>query len=151
MGLQMTVGKGAVPRRGLGRCLQGTKEAPLVKDKQDRFGLGFKPNAKQRRKELEKRQDRRKTRLNGKEVDWEPMAFPHISKTFVSGGIMYSGLRTPRREITEEMLGNLNINTITEEKSEEGSTSGIYPVEPGSVLNNWTAEEMPEVFRAFSE
>ncbi|PPD92559.1 hypothetical protein GOBAR_DD10517 [Gossypium barbadense] len=79
------------------------------------------------------------------------MAFPHISKTFVSGGIMYFGLRTPRREITEEMLGNLNINAISEEKSEERSTSGIYPVEPGSVLNNWTAEEMPEVFRAFSE
>nr|XP_012466145.1 unnamed protein product [Gossypium raimondii] len=132
MGLQMTVGKGAMLGRGLGRCLQGRIEAPVLKDKQDRFGLGFKPNAKQRRKELEKRQERRKARVNGKEVDWEPMAFPHISKTFVSGGTMYSGLRTPRREITEEMVGNLNINAISEEKSEEGSTSGIYPVEPGS-------------------
>ncbi|XP_016700161.1 uncharacterized protein [Gossypium hirsutum] len=62
------------------------------------------------------------------------MAFPHISKTFVSGGIMCSGLRTPRREITEEMLGNLNINAISEEKSEEGSTSGIYLVEPESAV-----------------
>ncbi|XP_052490759.1 uncharacterized protein LOC128043006 [Gossypium raimondii] len=126
------LGKGAMLGRGLGRCLQGRIEAPVLKDKQDRFGLGFKPNAKQRRKELEKRQERRKARVNGKEVDWESMAFPHISKTFVSGGTMYSGLRTPRREITEEMVGNLNINAISEEKSEEGSTSGIYPVEPGS-------------------
>ncbi|XP_052477204.1 uncharacterized protein LOC128032597 [Gossypium raimondii] len=64
------------------------------------------------------------------------MAFPHISKTFVSGGTKYSGLRTPRREITEEMLGNLNINAISEEKSEERSTLGIYPVEPGSLKLN---------------
>ncbi|XP_040952805.1 uncharacterized protein [Gossypium hirsutum] len=124
MGLQMTVGKGAMPGRGLGRCLQGRIEATVLKDKQDRFGLGFKPNAKQRRKDLEKRQERRKARVNGKEVDWEPMAFPHISKTFVSGGTMYSGLRTRRREITEEMLGNLNINALSKEKSKEGSTSG---------------------------
>ncbi|XP_052482948.1 uncharacterized protein LOC128036115 [Gossypium raimondii] len=151
MGLQMTIGKGAVPGRGLGRCLQGRIEAPVVKDKQDHFGLGFKPNAKQRRKELEKRQERRKARLNGEEVDWEPMAFPYISRTFVSGGTMYSGLRTPRRKTTEEMLGNLNINAIFEEESEEGSTSGIYLFEPGSVLNNWTAEEMPEVFRVFQK
>ncbi|XP_040944206.1 uncharacterized protein [Gossypium hirsutum] len=45
---------------------------------------------------------------------------------------MYSGLRTPRKKTAEEMLGNLSINAIFEEKSEEGSTSGIYPVEPGS-------------------
>ncbi|XP_012453264.1 uncharacterized protein LOC105775283 [Gossypium raimondii] len=151
MGLQMTIGKGAVFGRGLGRCLQGKIEVPVVKDKRDHFGLGFKPNAKQRRKELEKRQERRKARRNGKEVDWEPMAFPHISKTFVSGGTMYSELRTPRMKITEEMLENLNINAIFEENSEEGNTSGIYPVELGSVLNNWTVEEMLEVFRAFSE
>ncbi|XP_040957975.1 uncharacterized protein [Gossypium hirsutum] len=68
MGLQMTVGKGDVPRRGLGRYLQGRIEVPTVKDKRDRFGLGFKPSAKQRRKELEKRQERRKARLNGEEV-----------------------------------------------------------------------------------
>ena len=89
--------------------------------------------------------------MNREEVDWEPMAFPHISRTFVSGGTMYSGLRTPRRKTTVEMLGNLNINAIFEGESEEGSTSGIYPFELGSVLNNWTAEEMPEVFRSFPE
>ncbi|XP_052490856.1 uncharacterized protein LOC128043076 [Gossypium raimondii] len=108
MGLQMTVGKRVVPERGLGRCLQGKIEAPVVKDKQDRFGLGFKPNVKQRKKELEKRQDRRKARLNGKEVDWEPMAFPHISRTFISGGTMYSGLRTPRKKTAEEMSQDIN-------------------------------------------
>ncbi|XP_040948735.1 uncharacterized protein [Gossypium hirsutum] len=104
MGLQATVRKGAVPGRGLGRCLQGRMGAP-------------------RRKELEKRQDRRKARLNGKEVDWEPMAFPHISRTFMSGGTMYSELRAPRKKTAEEMLRNLSINAICEEEFEGGSTS----------------------------
>ncbi|XP_016690860.2 uncharacterized protein [Gossypium hirsutum] len=129
----------------------GAIEAPVVKDKRDHFCLGFKPNAKQRREDLEKRQERRKARLNRKKIDWEPLAFPHIFRTFVSGGTRYSGLRTPRKKTTEEILGNLNINAIFEEKSEEGSTSGIYPIESGSVLNNWTVEEMPEVFRALSK
>ncbi|XP_016684093.1 uncharacterized protein [Gossypium hirsutum] len=123
MGLRMTVGKGPVPGRGLGRCLQERIDAPVVKDKQDHFGLGFKPNAKQRTKELEKRQERRKARLNGEKVYWEPMAFPHLSRTFVSGGTMYSRLRIPRENTTEEMLGNLNISAIFEEESKEGSTS----------------------------
>ncbi|XP_017644299.1 uncharacterized protein LOC108484929 [Gossypium arboreum] len=55
MGLRLTVGKGALPRRGLGRCLQGRCEILMLKEKRDRFGLGFKPDAKQKKKELEKR------------------------------------------------------------------------------------------------
>ncbi|XP_052483088.1 uncharacterized protein LOC128036210 [Gossypium raimondii] len=46
MGLQLTVGKGALPRKGLGRYLQGRVEAPVLKEKQDRFGLGYKPDAR---------------------------------------------------------------------------------------------------------
>ncbi|XP_040951504.1 uncharacterized protein [Gossypium hirsutum] len=49
MGLQLTVGKGVLPRRGLGKYLQGRVEAPMLKDKQDRFGLGYKPDARQKR------------------------------------------------------------------------------------------------------
>ncbi|XP_040951519.1 uncharacterized protein [Gossypium hirsutum] len=82
MGLQLLVGRGALPGKGLGRCLQGRTETPVLKEKQDCFGLGYKPDIRQRRKELEKRQERRRARLNGKEVKLEPMIIPHISKTF---------------------------------------------------------------------
>ncbi|KAA3465100.1 RNA-directed DNA polymerase-like protein [Gossypium australe] len=41
------------------------------------------------------------------------------------------------------MLGNLSINAIFEEAIEE-NLSGICPSIPGSVLNNWTAEEIPQ-------
>ncbi|XP_017632545.1 uncharacterized protein LOC108475045 [Gossypium arboreum] len=46
MSLQLTIGKGALPGRGLGRYLQGKVETPMLKDKRDRFGLGFKRDAK---------------------------------------------------------------------------------------------------------
>ncbi|XP_017604322.1 uncharacterized protein LOC108451099 [Gossypium arboreum] len=54
MSLRLMVEKGALPGRGLGRHLQGMVETPVLKDKRDRFGLGFKPDARQRRRELEK-------------------------------------------------------------------------------------------------
>ncbi|XP_052483066.1 uncharacterized protein LOC128036195 [Gossypium raimondii] len=55
MGLQLMVGRGASPGKGLGKYLQGRVEAPMLKGKFDRFGLGYKPDMKQRRKEVEKR------------------------------------------------------------------------------------------------
>ncbi|XP_052883476.1 uncharacterized protein LOC108451439 [Gossypium arboreum] len=55
MGLQLTVEKGALLGRGLGRCLQGRIEVPMLKEKRDCFDLGFKLDAKQKKKELEKK------------------------------------------------------------------------------------------------
>ncbi|XP_017604313.1 uncharacterized protein LOC108451091 [Gossypium arboreum] len=54
MALQMMVGKGALPGRGLGKYLQEGTQIPELKEKRDRFGLGFKPDYKQSRKEVEK-------------------------------------------------------------------------------------------------
>ncbi|KAA3467116.1 hypothetical protein EPI10_002158 [Gossypium australe] len=68
MGLQLTVGKGALPGRGLGKCLQGKVEAPMLKDKHDHNSLGFKPDARQRKNEIEKKQERRRAKLSGGEV-----------------------------------------------------------------------------------
>ncbi|XP_052878912.1 uncharacterized protein LOC108478067 [Gossypium arboreum] len=121
MGLRLTIGKGALPGKGLGRCLQGRIEVPVLKEKRDRFGLGFKPDAKQKKKELEKRQEMRRARLCGEEVKWEPMTFPHLSKTFISGGTIYSKGRSTRKEPAEEVLESLSINAISEGKSRKFS------------------------------
>ncbi|KAA3474585.1 hypothetical protein EPI10_024855 [Gossypium australe] len=67
MGLQLTVGKGALPGRGLRKYLQGRVEVPILMDKRDRFGLGYKTAARQRKKKREKKQERRKMRLSGEE------------------------------------------------------------------------------------
>ncbi|XP_016755185.1 uncharacterized protein [Gossypium hirsutum] len=88
MALQMMVGKGALPRKGLGKYLQGGTQIPELKEKRDCFGLGFKPDYKQRRKEVEKPQEGRRARLNGREVQWEPMTFPPLSQIFISGRLL---------------------------------------------------------------
>ncbi|KAA3481189.1 reverse transcriptase [Gossypium australe] len=139
MELQMMVGKGALLGKGLGRHLQGGTQVPMLKEKKDHFGLGFRPNARQRKKEMEKKQEKRRAQLSGEEVKWELMAFPHISQTFVSGGIIHS----------EKVLLNNedpHINAIHEEGTERRNLLGIHPYEPGSVLNNWTTEELPVDF-----
>ncbi|XP_017624929.2 uncharacterized protein LOC108468559 [Gossypium arboreum] len=149
--LQLTIEKGALPGRGLGRHLQGRVETPMPKDKRDRFGLGFKPDAKQMRIELGKKQERRRARLTGEEIKWEPMTFPHISKTFVSGGIIHPERDTLMTGAIEERLESLDINVICEEETGRENFSGIYLCKPGSVLDNWTAEEIPVAFRTDSE
>ncbi|XP_040931872.1 uncharacterized protein [Gossypium hirsutum] len=144
IGLQMTVGKGALPGKGLGRYLQGGIQVPELKEKRDHFGLGFRSDHRQRRKEIEKRQERRRARLSGREVEWESMTFPHISQTFISGGIIH-----PKRGLLEK--GNYHINAVHNEESEQRNLEGIRPYELGSSLSNWTAKELPVVFKDFLE
>ncbi|KAA3459150.1 hypothetical protein EPI10_013669 [Gossypium australe] len=144
MGLQMMIGKGALPGKGLGRHLQEEVQVPILKEKRDRFGLSFKPDAKQMKKEIEKKQERRRARLNREDVKWESMTFPHISHTFVSGGIIH-----PERGLLKNE--NPHINAIHDEEAEQGNLLGIRLYEPGSVLDNWTAEEFPVVFRDYTE
>ena len=148
MSLQLTMGKGALPGRGLGKYLQGRVGVPILVNKQDRYGLGYKPNARERRKEMEKKQEKRRAHLGGIEVKWGPITFPHISKTFVSRGIVHP---EEKDEVTEGRIERLDINAISAEERVERNLSGIRPYEPGSVLNNWTAEEIPVTFRTNSE
>ncbi|XP_017604596.1 uncharacterized protein LOC108451414 [Gossypium arboreum] len=151
MSLQLMVGRGALPGKGLGRHLQGRIEVSMLKDKCDHFGLGFRADARQRKKELEKRQERRKVQLSGEEIKWEPMVIPYISKTFVLKGIIHPERMTSRKKYIEEMLKDIHINAILEEATEEGTLSDVRPYEPGSVLGNWIVEDILVVFRAYSE
>ncbi|PPD76648.1 hypothetical protein GOBAR_DD26427 [Gossypium barbadense] len=54
-------------------------------------------------------------------------------------------------ESIEETLGKMHINAIHELGNEERSWLDIHPYEPGSVLDNWTAKEIPTAFRTVSE
>lgn len=52
---------------------------------------------------------------------------------------------------TGGMLGNLSINAIFEEGTEEENLSRICPYTPRSILNNWIVEEIHVLFRTISE
>ncbi|XP_012466258.1 uncharacterized protein LOC105784884 [Gossypium raimondii] len=138
MGLRLMIGRGASPRKGLGKYLQGKIETPMLKEKFDSFGLGYEPDMKQKKKEVEKRQERRRARLSEYEVKWEPLTFPHISTSFVSDGFIH-----PERGVSR--------SEGIEETTEKKALLEICPYEPGSDLNNWTAKEIPVVFMAYSE
>ncbi|XP_017624818.1 uncharacterized protein LOC108468445 [Gossypium arboreum] len=146
--LQLTVGKGALPGRGLGRHLRGQVRVPVLVGKWDSFGLGFRPDASQVKKEFERKQEQRRGRLSGTEVRWEPMNFPHITQTFVSGGFIHSIQHKVKERMAEDAMGIWSINATFEEEAIERNLSDICPYEPGSVLDNWTEEEIPVVFRA---
>ncbi|XP_012435328.1 uncharacterized protein LOC105761944 [Gossypium raimondii] len=46
MGLRLMIGRGASPGKRLGKYLQGKIEAPMLKEKFDSYGLGYKPDMK---------------------------------------------------------------------------------------------------------
>ena len=47
------------------------------------------------------------------------MIIPHVSKTFVSGGVIHAERKIPVEESIEETLGNMYINVIHERENEE--------------------------------
>ncbi|XP_052885310.1 uncharacterized protein LOC108484772 [Gossypium arboreum] len=67
-----------------------------------------------------------------------------VNATFISEGseVLSGGL------LIEE---SRQVNAVHNEGSEQGNLEGIRPYKPGSSLNNWTAEDLPIVFRNFSE
>ena len=114
MGVKLTVGRGARVRRGLGRYLQGIVRALKPVHHKARYGLGFQPDMRQRRRQWKKDQERRIARTLGREPEWEHMEFPHLSRTFTSAGMIY-----PRQDnaqgtmlMIEKGFQNISINVI---------------------------------------
>ncbi|KAL4386417.1 hypothetical protein GQ457_09G026370 [Hibiscus cannabinus] len=178
MQVKQTLGRGARIGRGFGKQLQGRLYPIYVKGKTDRFGLGYRPDRRDRKAAIAKNQERRKARLTGEDVPWDQMTFPPIGQSFVSGGLWdpkqafekdapdhnlgrfknfsrtINGNENGRMSFTNEDLNsyfeNLTINAVVEG---EGSlySEMIGPCLPGSELNNWISEELPVIFKANTE
>ncbi|KAA3468973.1 spindle pole body component 110-like protein [Gossypium australe] len=69
---------------------------------------GYKLDARQKKRELEKKQERKRVQLSREEVKWEPMTFLHISRTFVSGETIHPEQKMSRKETVEEMSPDIN-------------------------------------------
>ena len=65
----------------------------LVIMNQDRYGLGYKPDGKERKKQMKNRKDKRMANLKGNTVEGELMVFPHLCETFHSTGIEHEDIR----------------------------------------------------------
>ena len=143
-GLEQTVGKGVKTRLGLGKGLQGIRQAIMVRPKQDRYGLGYKPNEKEKRKQMEKKKERRLAEFRDHKIEGEPMTFPPLYETFKSVGYVY--LELPMMP-PEEAFSTLSINVIGDDEKLKDIYSMICPCSPGHELSNWTAVDVPAVFK----
>ncbi|PPD66442.1 hypothetical protein GOBAR_DD36677 [Gossypium barbadense] len=69
--------------------------------------------------------------------EWEPLAYPPLSRTFTSAGVMYP--RQDNLQVTlliEKGLQNISLNAIDNENGEIKNASMIRPCPPGFALNN---------------
>ncbi|KAL4312735.1 hypothetical protein GQ457_01G014900 [Hibiscus cannabinus] len=108
------------------------------------MGVRLTPNPRQRMKKILRMKEQRRARLIGQSIEKEPMQFPRISETFVSGGHIHSeGGKKKTSVMSLEMTHELSINAIGEDDEIARSRSEIRPCPPGCVLNNWTDVELP--------
>ncbi|KAK8661750.1 hypothetical protein V6N13_091345 [Hibiscus sabdariffa] len=87
MQVKQTLGRGARIGRGFGRQLHGRLYPIYLKAKTNMFGLGYQPDCRERKTAIAKNQERRRARLTGEDLPWDPMTFPPIGQSFVSGGL----------------------------------------------------------------
>ncbi|PPE01681.1 hypothetical protein GOBAR_DD01337 [Gossypium barbadense] len=67
----------------------------------------------------------------------EPLAYPHLSRTFTSAGVMYPGQNNSHVTLLiENGLQNISLNAIDNENDAIKNASMIRPCPPGYVLNN---------------
>ncbi|KAA3472692.1 gag/pol polyprotein [Gossypium australe] len=153
MGIKLTVGKGARAEKGLGKYQQGIVRALKPVHHRARYGLGFKPDGRQRRKQWQKDQERRIARVSGRELEWEPLVYLQLSKTFTSAGMMYPGRDSlPNMLLSiERGLQNVSINVMDKGDDAIEDVSMIRPCPPGFTLNNWTAVDLLVVSKSSPE
>ncbi|KAK8703732.1 hypothetical protein V6N13_047378 [Hibiscus sabdariffa] len=175
MQVKQTLGRGAQIGRGFGKQLHGRLYPICIKGKTDRFGLGYQPDRRQRKAAIAKNEERRRARLTREDLPWDQMEFPPIGQSFVSGGLWdpkqtvkgdvpgynpgqyrdfsktINGSKNGLLGFTDEDLSsgfvNLTINAVIEGDGEIPYLGQVGPCPPGFELNNWTAEELPVIFK----
>ena len=87
-GIRQVPGKGARVEKGLGKRLQGMLKPIAAIQKRDRFGVGFKPDRKERQRFMEEKRQSRIASFLGKERDSARMNIPPLSSSFLSTGFI---------------------------------------------------------------
>ncbi|KAL4303751.1 hypothetical protein GQ457_10G009450 [Hibiscus cannabinus] len=152
---EATVGKGTRAGKGLGKKLQGILHRKVAIGKKDQFGLSFKPNFMQRKREWKKKQERRRARLKGEDVLWEPIFFPRLRDTFTFGGIVNTEQKVNEaiqendklkdEEMFSETLEGMIVNMVSEGGEGSFFLSEIHPCLLGETLNNCTCSNVPDL------
>ena len=86
----------------------------------------------------------------GREIEWEPITYPPLSKTFTSAGMIYPGQDNIQSTLLliERGLQNVSINVIDKGSEAIKDVSTIRPCPPGFMLNNWTTNDLLVVYKS---
>ncbi|XP_017972264.1 PREDICTED: uncharacterized protein LOC108661074 [Theobroma cacao] len=146
MGVKQTVGKGCRAGLGLGKNLQGINRHLAPMKNEERFGLGYKPTKEERRKLTAQKKIKRMAQLEGKEEEFGEQTIPHLYEIFRFVGFIHPEA-PPKVNQVLRIFDELSIHMIGDEEPHE-NIPVVYPVLPGEELSNWTATELPIIFKS---
>ena len=86
--IRQVPGKGAKVGKGLGKRLQGMLKPITVIQKKDRFGVGYKPDRRERQRFIEEKRQSKIANFIGKEKESAKMNIPPLSSSFLSTGFI---------------------------------------------------------------
>ena len=87
-GIRQVPSKGAQVGKGLGKRLQGMLRPIIVIQKKDRFGLGYKPDRRERQRFIEEKRQKRIASFLENEREKTKMNIPPLSSLFISTGFI---------------------------------------------------------------
>ena len=102
--------------------------------KKDRFGLGYKPDKRERQKFIEEKRQRRIANFLGKERESAKMDIPPLSSSFRSAGFidleMIQGNKEEVMVDVAETFENLSIDMV-EVEDQKAKNAGLPPLPRG--------------------
>ena len=108
--------------------------------------VGYKPDGKEKRKQMKSRGERRMVDLKGRGVEGQPMLFPYIYETFHSVGLEHDDILPNHTAWLEDFVA-LFINAIEgEDVKVKDIHALVHPHPFGYKLNNWSVMDIPIVF-----
>ena len=140
--------------KSLGQRLQGMLRPIVVIQKKGHFGLGYKPDKRNRQRLAEEKKEKRMASFLRKERESAKLEIPPLNYSFISGGFVNPEvIQCKGKESVvdmEEAFGSLSINMVKVEK-QEMTNSGLPLFPHGQALNNWTSIELLIVFKFQNE
>ena len=140
--------------KGLGKRLQGMLRPIAVIQKRDRFGLGYKPDRRERQRFLKEKRQKRIASFLRKEGESVKMDIPPLSSSFLSAGFINpETIQDNEKEVMvdiAETFGSLSIDMV-EVEDQEAKDTRLPPFPHGQTLNNWTSIKLHVVFKFQNE
>ena len=131
--------KGARVGKGLGNRLQGMLRPIVVIQKKDHFGLGYKPDKRDRQRFTEEKKEKRMASFLRKERESTKMDIQPLNCSFHSTGFIYPELIQGNGEKVMvdvvETFASLSINMV-EVKNQGMRNTGLPLFPRGQDLNN---------------